>query len=798
MKRKNLDEPGPPVDDPEALIYGRTQRPSDDAYVDDLRFDYSSFEASLEQHNPQKTPEAAPPPRADAVQQRKTIDVAAIPKDDAVYDIRRLGTFQVVTIRGQLNESFKGRVVGSQLQGPALFDLTEVDRVTSFGVRSWLEMLEVSRMTFAAFVRASPAVINQITMMRNFCGSAKLQSLVAPYACASCGNGFGVPFDAIADRTILRSRNPPKVLCPECRSAAEIDEDPWVYFDLDDHLLDKISPDLQQVLDHLGDGPRRPPVEKAISGDITRLRLNGKVDASSRLQRAFGGLEGKVVLDLRTLTHIDLGGVDNLFGHLGRLPDEVSELIVEGAPVPMVQRLFDNRPPRVYVRSVATTVRSLARPLKRRLCVDLKRNQAALRAQQPPDLDLPWRDDPIELEGRELLSEALWLMPKAANADPRAGAPGGGSAIGGAVNPAMLGAVPGSGPMGGAPAPLTGHGTPAALGSHPGTHPGTPHPGTPHPGPGRPLGGHSLAPHMTGSFPQPAPAQAAPAPPRRLRVPWVPLFLLAATLFVVVFIGTTGVALVITQGLGPARAAGTGLTVAENGWRGGGELPPPWAELQLAESDGTVYITGRGTAETADAALAAARSEASDIVLALLGREMRLMFDDEALAPDGSDARAEDERNWQLSAAGLMFSRVQDDARKVDGNIEVVAQYAVKRTELDHFADRYQRQVEFRGLTVAPSAPWRPAGLRLVRRDSYIRNVEPGDVLRTVGNSAVSKVDDFLAVAKSSYANIEEGESLQFVFDRKGQGVITSIYKPKARRDPAPAPANRPTLFKKD
>ena len=77
------------------------------------------------------------------VQSRATIDLRRIPQDDATHEIRELGRFLVLTIRGRVNESFPGATIGEKLTAPVVFDLTEVDRITSFGVRSWLQMFDV-------------------------------------------------------------------------------------------------------------------------------------------------------------------------------------------------------------------------------------------------------------------------------------------------------------------------------------------------------------------------------------------------------------------------------------------------------------------------------------------------------------------------------------------------------------------------------------------------------------------------------------------------------------------------------
>jgi hypothetical protein len=85
-----------------------------------------------------------------------------------------------------------------------------------------------------------------------------------------------------------------------------------------------------------------------------------------------------------------------------------------------------------------------------------------------------------------------------------------------------------------------------------------------------------------------------------------------------------------------------------------------------------------------------------------------------------------------------------------------------------------------------------------VRRDSYLRSVEPGDVLVTIGAVPVATPEEFSSVAEQAYDALEEGETLAFVFDRDGQSVVTSIFKPKTRKEPEPVQVNRPTLFKKD
>ncbi len=368
-------------------------------------FNYAAFEESLQNSEEEDRP-TDPGMVEEQVQSRPTIDLRRVPQDDAVYEIRELGKFVVVTIRGRINESFAGDTLGEKLQGSIVFDLTEVDRITSFGVRAWLQMLNRARIREAYFVRASPAVVNQVTMMRNFCGPAKIHSLVAPYACEHCGNEFGVTYDAITDRTALRARNPFLVECPACRKAAELDEDPWVFFGIDEQLLEEVPTELQKVLDHLGDQPQHAPIEKAFIDDTTRIRFNGVVDGSTRFSRAFTGLEGPIVVDLRTAASVTPEAIQILFKHLSELDPAITSAQIEGCPIPLLELLLASSPDRVTVRSVTTDVISDRRDMRRPVVIDLKRHGTALSRGRVPDLDIPWRDEPIRLEGMDLLTQA--------------------------------------------------------------------------------------------------------------------------------------------------------------------------------------------------------------------------------------------------------------------------------------------------------------------------------------------------------------------------------------------------------
>ncbi|MCB9675247.1 MAG: hypothetical protein H6737_09030 [Alphaproteobacteria bacterium] len=713
----------------------------DDDSQADTGFDYAKFEESLDDLDAETTDDPATDPGSTIpiVHERFTLDTRRFPKDDATTDIRELGDYTVITIRGRINESFEGQELGRRLRGRVVFDLTEVDRVTSFGVRAWLQMLDVARLKEAVFVRASPAIVNQVTMMRNFCGPATIHSIVAPYACGACGAEFGVPYEAATDRTPMRARNPLKVACPECHASAEMDEDPWVFFALDEVLMETVSPDLARVIQNIGDRPRHAPIEKAIVGDATRVRFNGSVSGDTRFQRAFGGLEGHVTVDLRTANEVDNEGVNGLLDQLTRLPQEVKQVIVEGAPPALLRGLLSASPRKVFVASALVTARATSRPMHREVLVDLKRDRASITAGTFVP-DVPWTD-PSTVDGLEVLAEAVArLLPPDKQPTP--------------VPAQRVQAAP-----------------PAQT-------------------------------------PAPAPAPAPAANNNTMMLVGVGVVSLAV---VALLLGSVGLGVVfggddmakVTQAPAPIEAPAPVAEVAPGQWSPGGALPPSWSEIGVSKNGDQLLLVGHGAGSSAPDASVAARRAALDRLLLHVSTAVTTPFEDEALPSEGPE-RERALAAFELATSALNLTRAQESV-KIDGDrVELVSQYAVDASAVDAFVAGYTRSSEFRGIVLRESPPWVAPRVRLVERESFIRNVAPGDRLVSVAGRAVDTLAAFDATAAEVFAGLEPGGALSLEFDRDGRPVQTSVYKPNRPNPDRPvapsqtAPVPRPTLFKKD
>ncbi len=277
---------------------------------------------------------------------------------DAAVETSQVGALQLVRMRGRITEAFKGEQLGRTLGPRVVFDLGDVDRVTSFGVREWLAMLAAAtRVTELTFVRCSEAIVNQLTMIRKFDGGAKIASFFMPYLCDECGATLECLRDCEHDAAELSSHAPAPVRCPRCDGEARFDDDVRSYFAFaTPHFGVALPADVRALADSLARQTAAPPteeIEKLIDHEGTRVRVLGRLTAQLRWRKIFDGIEGALTLDLSTAPAYDTAGLANLDQALRALPAEVAPICLEHAPPALVERLAQTPNERVRVVSAA-------------------------------------------------------------------------------------------------------------------------------------------------------------------------------------------------------------------------------------------------------------------------------------------------------------------------------------------------------------------------------------------------------------------------------------------------------------
>ncbi|MGE0871090.1 MAG: protein kinase [Kofleriaceae bacterium] len=290
----------------------------------------------------------------------------------------------VITIEGKIDESFRGAERGAALSGSVILDLSRVARISSFGVREWLELqssLERRDREVAVYLaRCSEPFVAQLGMIRAFVGAGQVVSFLAPYLCGDCGHAFNHPFDCERDAARLGEANPPYVPCPACGQPAQLDDDASYFQSLRQHLGRPIPPPVRAALDKLDLVDQQGGVvDKRVDGQLTRLRFQRPIDRGFRWNRLLDGLEGTVEIDL-VEAHLDASALAATAAALRGLGAEVAAVQLFGAPAQLVALVEAN--PRCEVRTVLVTGRCAACDVSRSVQIG-RGDLRALQSGQP-------------------------------------------------------------------------------------------------------------------------------------------------------------------------------------------------------------------------------------------------------------------------------------------------------------------------------------------------------------------------------------------------------------------------------
>lgn len=251
------------------------------------------------------TPVPAVPTPPPAVSPRPSVKLASS-SSNAELSItqRKVGRVLMVSLHGTIGERFPQQEVASLLRGDVALDLGGIDRVTSFGVRAWLDMLSDSARSLASLylLRCSTAVVAQLGMIRGFSGSARILSFAAPYLCRDCGNAFDEMLDVETHKEEISNRAPAEVVCPQCEKSAFFDDHPTQYLDFAAEHLEPLSSDERGILaasKEIHDDAPSGRVEKEVRGATTYITTHEQIGDEFSWERALEGVEGALVIDLQ-------------------------------------------------------------------------------------------------------------------------------------------------------------------------------------------------------------------------------------------------------------------------------------------------------------------------------------------------------------------------------------------------------------------------------------------------------------------------------------------------------------------
>jgi eukaryotic-like serine/threonine-protein kinase len=222
------------------------------------------------------------------------------------------GRTTVIAVSGLVNERFTGfGELGDRVQ-TLVIDVSRLVQITSFGVQRWLEANELVPPTVKEMylLGCPPCFVDQLNMVFNFAGRAKVLTIEAPYTCLACGAEVSELVDLLSKRT-RDERTEPSSGCRRCGHALTFDEPPETYFSFVDRCAaTTISTDAAVVLEEhdLYRAPttvneRPPTISKLVHGPVTFFRIAGTMGNKFRARPLRLGIEGEVVIDLEDVEH---------------------------------------------------------------------------------------------------------------------------------------------------------------------------------------------------------------------------------------------------------------------------------------------------------------------------------------------------------------------------------------------------------------------------------------------------------------------------------------------------------------
>jgi hypothetical protein len=254
-----------------------------------------------------------------------------------------------VKVSGKLNERFAGLDLARALHGVVVMDLSKVERVTSFGVREWLQFVgQLGAVSALYYVGCSEAFVNQLSMVKRFMGAGQVLSFLAPHQCRTCQRTVPLLVDVASHAATLERPAMPPCLCPGCGKPAEFDDDVSAYLAFGPKAATGVPALVSQLARALTTAPPEPKVasdarteliEKVLEPTCTRVRVKGLVTAGARWAKVFDGLEGDVVVDLTAAQTTGQSVVRELTVALEALGPETTSLMVLGAPRGLIEAL---------------------------------------------------------------------------------------------------------------------------------------------------------------------------------------------------------------------------------------------------------------------------------------------------------------------------------------------------------------------------------------------------------------------------------------------------------------------------
>lgn len=333
------------------------------------------------------------------------------------------GDLVCLKLAGTIDEAFDGKRLAESVRASTLIlDLGDIRKVSSFGIREWVDFVNGVGKTAQriVLVECAPKIVDQLNMVANFAGTGRIYSFYAPYHCDYCDKDDRVLLQADRDAELIKSMKPAQRACGTCGEMQYFNEDPVTYFSyLAGQDKVELDPDIASFLAAklsyaVADGARKLRVDKSIEGRVTFLKLAGDLDKAFPRDKLAEGLEGTIVVDVAGVGKIEPAGAAEWRGLIQQVTPLVEAIHLIAVPPAFLDKL--GRPEDLGPKA---TVASFTLPYTCSKCattagqlIDVDTHYEVLKFATPPDLRCADCKSPLTCAAPEGLLANLTKLPK--------------------------------------------------------------------------------------------------------------------------------------------------------------------------------------------------------------------------------------------------------------------------------------------------------------------------------------------------------------------------------------------------
>jgi anti-anti-sigma regulatory factor len=333
------------------------------------------------------------------------------------------GAVTCLKFTGTIDEQFDGKKLAGSLKGGTLvLDLKDISKISSFGIREWVDFITSvgQRVEHIVLVECAPKVVDQLNMVANFAGKGRVFSFYAPYRCDYCDADSRVLLQIDRDYDAIKSMKPPERPCGSCGNPEYFDEDPTSFFSyLAAQAKFELDPTvanfLASKLDYqVSDAARRLRVEKHVEGRSVYLKVGGDLDGTFPREKLAEGMEGTVVLDVASVGKIDPAGAAEWRGFMAMITPPSERIFLLGCPPVFLERLTrpEDLGPKAQVMSFAMPYSCSKCATTASQSIDVEQHFDVLKFATPPEMKCPDCGGPTSCSASEGLLSHLTSLAK--------------------------------------------------------------------------------------------------------------------------------------------------------------------------------------------------------------------------------------------------------------------------------------------------------------------------------------------------------------------------------------------------